>query len=135
MKSDPPRRHVVLCFGNYPPLLNTREQMLERAGYSALAVRSKADFRMEICRNSVELVLLCQTLSDEQRREAVLFVAEYAPDARCAVLRTDFEADVTDRDLIAIDMGNGPANFLQTIASMLPLRSPIFPTSAAGFLS
>ncbi|SEB72861.1 hypothetical protein [Terriglobus roseus] len=134
MMPDTPLRYVVLCFGNYAPLLMTRQRLLQREGYAALTVRSQADFRMEICRNTVALVLLCETLSDEERRKAVLFLVEYAPDARCAVL-TAPGGDRMGQDLIAIDMCNGPVNFLQTIASMLPLRSPILPISTTGLPS
>ena len=119
-----PSTHVVLCFGHYVPLLVTRQRMLEREGYSVVAVSSQEDFRDAISRISVRLVLLCQTLSDQERREAVLFLADFAPDARCAVLHTDFVLDLPHDELIAVDVSNGPSDFLQTIVSLLPSRAP-----------
>ena len=119
-----PSTYVVLCFGHYVPLLVTRQRMLEREGYSVVVVSSQEHFREAIRRSAVGLVLLCQTLSDQERREAVLFLADFAPDARCAVLHTDFVLDLPHDELIAVDVSNGPSDFIQTIVSLLPSRPP-----------
>ena len=111
---------TVLCFSHDATLLMTRQWMLQREHYRVLGVTSQADFRVEICRSSVDLVLLCQSLSEEECRNAVRFAAEHAPAARCAVLRTSSAKALPDGNVVGIEVGNGPVDFLQTIASMLP---------------
>jgi hypothetical protein len=94
--------------------------MLEREGYVVSCVTSQMDFRMEVFRKPVDLVLLCQTLTDEERRDAVHFLEEFAPAIRCAVLQGNPAKDLPDGDVAVIAVSNGPVHFLQSITRMLP---------------
>ena len=113
---------TVLCFSHDATLLKTRQWLLEREHYTVLGVMSQGDFRVEICRTTVDLVLLCQTLSAEECRNATNFAAEHAPAARFAVLRTSRNKATPDGDAVVVDVSNGPADFLCTIGRMLPVR-------------
>ena len=122
---------TVLCFSHDATLLMTRQWMLQREHYLVLGVMSQADFRAEICRGWVDLVL-CQSLSEEECRDAVRFAAEHAPAARCAVLRTSHAKALPDGNVVAFEVGNGPDDFLQTITRMLPRGTHAVSAEQAG---
>ena len=114
---------TVLCFGHDATLLMTRQWMLQRERYNVLAVMSQADYRAEILRGGVDLVVFCQTISEEECRDAVRFAEEHAPSARCVMLRTNHVRALPEGNVVAVDARKGPADFLETITRMLPART------------
>jgi hypothetical protein len=113
-------RATILCFSHDQSLLKTRQWMLEQASYVVLGVMTQPEFRTQICSTEIHLILLCQTLSEDECTDAASFVGQYAPTARCVLLRTGRARALPAGDLVVVDLSKGPANFLDTIARMLP---------------
>jgi hypothetical protein len=98
--------------------------MLERAGYLVRAVNSPAEFRAVILEEAVDLVLLCQTLTDEENREAVRLVSTHRPSACCMVMYSNIMEEVPCSEAVVLDVGRGPGHWMQAITHILPQATP-----------
>ena len=70
---------VVLCTGVDPLLLETRKLILERAGHIVIEATNAREATAVCSKQHVDIVLLCQTLLPEGKREMVLAVRQYCP--------------------------------------------------------
>jgi DNA-binding NtrC family response regulator len=104
----------IVVFGRDPVLLETRQRILEKAGFDSVAVNGISQLMSLVKREDVVLLVLCSSLS-EMECEAVLFRIE-------ELGRTDLEKLVLTKDG-GITSTHGRINVIQT------------PTSPQTFLS
>src|ERR1700712_3893045 len=65
-----PFPYSVLCYGHDTCLLTTRQQILERAGFATEIVSSQQEFDRCLQEYSVDLALLCHSLTTAQCEHA-----------------------------------------------------------------
>ena len=73
---------VVLCTGVDPLLLETRKLILEQAGHTLLEATNTREALAICMQQSIDVVILCQTLRPEGKREMVLAVRQHCPAAK-----------------------------------------------------
>jgi DNA-binding NtrC family response regulator len=80
----------IVVFGKDPVLLETRQRILEKAGFDSVAVSGITQLMSLVKREDVVLLVLCSSLS-EMESEAILFrIDEFG--------RTDLEKLVLTKD-------------------------------------
>jgi hypothetical protein len=112
-----------LCFSYDSLLLVTRQWLLEYLGCNVLSVMGQAEFREQILRTQVDLVIFCQSVSEEDCSRAAEFQRKHAPGARCVVMFASKYARAPEDACVMLDANCGPAEFLRFIGNMLPVSS------------
>ncbi len=109
------RQAHILITGRDPDLLYIRELVLKSAGYHVSAtlvpIRSFSGLR------SVQLLIICHTLSVEERRSDLNTLASASPDTipLCMMPRSEFcEAGVASLDCL-----RGPSEMLHVVHELL----------------
>ena len=65
---------TILVYGNDEMLLITRRMVFEKAGYRVFTANSLSNAALVLMNHQIDVLILCQTLSDDERR-AVLETA------------------------------------------------------------
>lgn len=109
---------TILIFGKDEMLLVTRSLILEKAGYRVLTAQSFANAMLALMNHPIDLLLLCQTLNEEERRGILETAHALQPDIKCASLTYN------GRELEVDGIGvrhplDGPPGFLSAIGRML----------------
>ena len=92
---------AILIYGNDPMLVKTRGLVLERAGYEVFASTAFAGAMLTLMTEEVDVLLLCQSLADEERRGILETAHALQPEIKCAVLDLEeSEAPIERVDLI-----------------------------------
>jgi DNA-binding NtrC family response regulator len=73
---------VVLCTGVDSLLLETRKLILQRAGHTIFEARNPRDARAICKQQSIDIVILCQTLQPEGKKAMVQAVRQHCPAAK-----------------------------------------------------
>ncbi|MGI4758716.1 MAG: hypothetical protein ACRYGF_17935 [Janthinobacterium lividum] len=120
----------VLLFGHEEPLQLSRKLLLARAGYDCLLVTNLAEFKREVLRTPVGLIILCQTASHEECSVAINFAAEHARYAPLLIMFDYKRRCESQREYVLLDSMAGPEAFLKTTMRMLQ-KPPIQATYAS----
>ncbi len=103
----------VLVFGHDDALLETRSWVLEREGFQVWRARDLAAAVETMVAQQIDAMILCQTLSAEERWNAMTLAGELRPEMKILVMESEFarlpegkqaavlETVANTRDLIA----------------------------------
>jgi DNA-binding response OmpR family regulator len=109
---------TILVYGNDQMLVATRRLILERAGYTVFTAESLSNAALVLMARQIDVLVLCQTLSDEERGAVLETAHALKPKTRCAALSFDGRDVVTDGVLIHRGL-DGPPSLLTAIGRML----------------
>jgi CheY-like chemotaxis protein len=118
------RLTLVLSVSLDPMILNTRNLILQSAGYMVVSVTSikEADFLFQ--GDDFDLVILCHTLPQQDReRLTSLIRASGSRVPICAVSEAAFDFDA----FADAGLGKSPVEFLKTIGDLLDKRTGASP--------
>jgi DNA-binding response OmpR family regulator len=113
---------TILVYGNEPVLVTTRGLILERAGYEVFTAETLANAVLAMMNHPIDLCILCQSLTGEERRRILGTARALQPEIKCVVM--DFEeseAPVEGTDHIRGLVG--PSTLLEAIANMLTQKA------------
>jgi hypothetical protein len=109
---------TILVFGKDEMLVGTRGLIFEKAGYTVFTAESLSNAALVLMNHQIDVLVLCQTLSDEERCAILETAHALQPETRCAVLSFDGREVVTD--VVFVHRGlNGPPALLAAIGQML----------------
>ena len=113
---------TILVYGNEPILVKTRGLILEKAGYKVLASTAFAGAMLTLMTEQVDVLLLCQSLADEDRRGILETARAVQPEIKCALL--DFEEREDSIEGVDLVRGlAGPTVLLNTIGRLLAQKA------------
>ena len=109
---------TIFVYGTDVMLLTTRRMIFEKAGYTVFTAESLSDAVLVLMNHHIDVLVLCQTLSDEERRAVLETAHTLQPEIKCAALSFDgrdieMEGLETHRGL------DGPPSLLAAIGRML----------------
>lgn len=109
---------TILVYGNEEILVTTRRLILEKAGYQAFSA-TKFDGAVFVLMNQrIDVLLLCQSLSEGQRRGILAKAQAISPQIKCAVFGFDGGKIVLDGG-VACEILGGPATLVKTMDRIL----------------
>ena len=114
-----PFPYSVLCYGHDSCLLTTRQQILERAGFATEIVGSQQEFEHCLQEYSVDLVLLCHSLTTaecEYVKQAVHVQAE--PTLLLLLSKGVNKCSLEGVDAL-FNSGEGPSALIRFITTLL----------------
>jgi DNA-binding response OmpR family regulator len=115
---------AILIYGNDPMLVKTRGLVLENVGYEVFSCTSFAGAMMTLMTHQVDILLLCQSLSNEERRGMVETVRALQPDTKCALF--DFRKREDPMDGVDHIQGlTEPTALLNTVRKLLSPQTPV----------
>jgi hypothetical protein len=113
---------TILIYGNDEMLVATRRMIFEKAGYTVFTADSLSNSMLVLMNRHIDVFVLCQTLSDEERCAVLEAAPTLQPEIRFAVLSFDGRDVVTDGVLIHRGL-DGPPSLLIAIGRMLGQKS------------
>jgi hypothetical protein len=109
---------TIFIYGNDVMLLTTRRMIFEKAGYTVFTAESFSDSMLVLMNHQIDILVLCQTLSHEERRAILETAHTLQPKIKIAALSFD-GADLV-MDGVSVHRGlNGPPALLAAIGQML----------------
>jgi DNA-binding NtrC family response regulator len=112
----PKRRIVVLSIGQDATLLLTRNQILERAGYTVESYVNTTAAMRRFSDGDFDVVVLCHSVKSDDRDRLVAKMKASRPSAVLVFVSDGEEAGAADVTVHSMD---GPAVLLQSIAMRL----------------
>jgi hypothetical protein len=109
---------TIFLYGNDVMLLNTRRIIFEKAGYAVFIAESFSHAMLVLMNHQIDVLVLCQSVDDDQRSKVLEAAPTLQPEIRFAVLSFDGCDVVTDGVLIHRGL-NGPPSLLTAIGRML----------------
>jgi CheY-like chemotaxis protein len=108
----------LLIYGNDSMLITTRRLILERVGYEVATVATFSDAMLLLLNQQFDLLLLCQSLNEEERRGMLESAYAIKPELKCAVLQfaAGHERIANEETLEGL---RGPTNLIESIQRML----------------
>ena len=82
--------HTVLSTGRDPNVLRHRNAALEQAGYTVVAANSSPEIVERLFNGDFDVVLLCNSIPEEERRRLAEIIRSYSPSTPVIVI-SDFE--------------------------------------------
>ncbi len=104
----------ILVYGRDTCLLQTRALVLQHAGYRVAAVQ---DWFGTHAHQGVDLIILCHSLTQKQRRDALDAASDQWPAARKLCLTPT--KDAIDKDCLTFDSFAGPEKLIETVGKLL----------------
>ncbi len=105
---------MIILFSHDRRLAQTRQWVLEQAGFHLVAVYSLADLYAAADRSTVAVFLLCNSLSAELRAEATQHIREHWSDARLLLFVPSYPLPDLPADEFFPAM-EGPGRLVQTV--------------------
>src|SRR6266705_2264956 len=116
---------ILLSLGFNPDLLNIRNSILRKAGYSVQATTSPQKAITLLVDGDFDLVIMCHTILENDRGELLRAIKSVKPSAKVLVVRQDGElAKGADATIHSLDE---PESLLACVAALLQ-PSLAFPT-------
>jgi hypothetical protein len=109
---------TILVYGNDEMLIVTRRMIFEKAGYTAFTANSLSNAALVLMNHQIDVLVLCQTLSDQERCAVLETAHTLQPEIKCAAMSFDGRDVVTDGVRIHRAL-NGPPALLAVIGQML----------------
>jgi DNA-binding response OmpR family regulator len=112
---------TILVCGNEVLLVETRHLILEQSGYQVFSATDFAGAANVLVNQRIDLVLLCQSLSDVGRRRILEKARAIRPDLKCAVFSGDgreLKLDGTE----VFERVDGPSGLLKATGKLLIQR-------------
>jgi hypothetical protein len=113
----------LLIYGNDSMLLTTRRLILEKVGYEVATVATFSDAMLLLLNQQFDLLILCQSLNEEERRGMLESAHAINPELKCAVLQftVGHERIANEETLEGL---RGPTNLIESIHRMLQSGLP-----------
>jgi DNA-binding NtrC family response regulator len=108
----------ILVYGNDPILVTTRRLILEKAGYHALATTEFSDAMLVLMNQEIDVLIVCQSLRDEERQGILETAHALKPDIKCVILRF-YGHDVSGKDAEIIEGLEGPNALLMAVGKII----------------
>jgi hypothetical protein len=116
-------RGTILVYGNELLLVEIRGLILGNAGYEVFTAKAFPDAMLVLMNYQIDVCVLCQSLTDEERRGIVETAHALQPEIKCVVI--DF--DEREIRIEGVDVMRGlvrPSALLNTVGSMLIQKAP-----------
>jgi two-component SAPR family response regulator len=108
----------ILVYGNEEMLVTTRCLILEKVGYRVFSAQTFGNAMLVLMNHQIDIVVLCQSLKDEERRGILETARALQPEIKCAVL--DFEEREFKLNGVDLIQGlEGPTALLSAIGKLL----------------
>ena len=112
---------TILVYGNELTLVTTRGLILEKAGYKVFTAQAFGNAMLVLMHHQIDACVLCQSLTDEERRGILETARALQPEIKCAVL--DFaESEVAIEGVDLIRGLVGPSTLLNAVGKLLTQR-------------
>jgi hypothetical protein len=111
-------RSKILLYGNDGLLLMTRRLILEKAGYQPIAVSNYAETKSLLMNERVEVFVLCQSLSNDERASVLEFARSVQPGIKVIVQRFTGD-DMALSDGHFLGGIRGPKSLLAAVEKLL----------------
>ena len=110
---------TVLIYGHDPLLLQTRRRILEQAGYTAWAAEVLDEVESIITTNAVGLLIVCQTLSDEEGEAAITLAHQIRAEMKTLVMSLTRQRLLKTAQETPFNVSTGPRNLLDTVQKLM----------------
>jgi hypothetical protein len=110
---------TILAYGNDEMLVTTRQLILGKAGYQVFSATNFASALTVLVNEAVNVLLLCQSLTEEERRGILETGRAIQPEIKCVTFGYDGLEIVFENGESAFKTPNGPASLVQTIDRLL----------------
>jgi hypothetical protein len=77
---------TILVYGNEEMLVTTRALILESAGNRTFTANQFGNAMLVLMNHQIDIVVLCQSLKDEERRGILETARAIQPDIKCLIL-------------------------------------------------
>jgi hypothetical protein len=109
---------TILIYGNDSMLVKTRGWLLERAGYRVFTAAEFSAAMLVLMNQQIDVLLLCQSLSDEERRGILETARASRPYTKCTIFGYDGrEVAVDGADVV--EKVEGPSTLIGAIGRIL----------------
>jgi DNA-binding response OmpR family regulator len=103
-------------------LVKTRGLILEKAGYKVFSAETFGNAMLVLMNHQIDVCVLCQSLTDEERRGILETTRALQPEIKCAVIDFDeSEPSIEGVDLIRGLMG--PSTLLNAVEKLLTQKA------------
>jgi hypothetical protein len=109
---------TIFLYGNDEMLLTTRRLIFEKAGYEVFTANSFSAAMLVVMNHQIDVLVLCQSLDDHERRRILGWAPTLQPEIKFAVLSFDGRGVTTDGVYPHRGL-NGPPSLLAAIGQML----------------
>jgi len=110
----------ILLYGKDRSLLNTRELILLRAGYRVFTASDLLEIDSVVQGESVDLLILCHTLTLEQCGRALAFGHSRWPFMKSLLLAATDSWCAAGKPELVFEAAAGPAELLATVGRLFP---------------
>lgn len=118
-------KRSVLCFSHDWGLLLTRQWLLERLGTAVISVMGEQELVSKLNDLQPNIIILCETLTQEENDRAISLVERCCPSGRCVVLRSTKRKISSLHKQLDPDSGKKPSAFLlEAVRSILEEAPP-----------
>jgi DNA-binding response OmpR family regulator len=115
---------TILVYGNDQVLVTTRGLVLEKAGYKVFTAQAFGNAMLVLMHHQIDACIMCQSLTDQERRRILETARALQPEIKCAVLDfAESEAAIEGVDLIQGLMG--PFTLLNAVGKLLTQKASI----------
>ena len=109
---------TILISGNDAMLLTTRRMIFEQAGYTVFTTGTLSNARLVLMNHQIDVLVLCQSLDDNDRASILRVAHLLQPEIKCASLSFDGREVAID-DAETHRGLSGPPSLLAAIGQML----------------
>jgi hypothetical protein len=109
---------TILISGNDAMLLTTRRMIFEQAGYTVFTTDSVSNARLVLMNHQIDVLVLCQSLDDNDRASILRVAHLLQPEIKCASLSFDGREVAID-DAETHRGLSGPPSLLAAIGQIL----------------
>jgi DNA-binding NtrC family response regulator len=111
----------LLIYGNDSMLLTTRRLILEKAGHDVVTASTFSGAMLLLVNRQFDLLILCQSLNQEERRGMLESAHAINPNLKCVVLQfTGSHERIANEE--TVEGLRGPTNLIESIHRMLEPR-------------
>jgi DNA-binding NtrC family response regulator len=111
----------LLIYGNDSMLLTTRRLILEKAGHDVVTASTFSDAMLLLVNQQFDLLVLCQSLNQEERRGMLESARAINPGLKCVVLQFTGSHEKIANE-VTVEGLRGPTNLIESIHRMLEPR-------------
>jgi hypothetical protein len=108
----------ILLYGRDSSLLNTRELILQRAGYRVFTATDLSEIDSVLQGESVDLLILCHSLTLEQCGRALAFCHSRWPFVKSLLLAAPGSWCAKGKRELVFEASAGPAELLATVGRL-----------------
>ena len=101
---------ILIC-GRDAALLRTRGLVLQQAGYDVTITLQSLEFEPDL--SAIKLMIVCHTLSEKERQQAISTLALRAPQAKTACMIPT--KGVIEEGVATVESFHGPRRLLETV--------------------